>query len=111
MEIARSGNFNLSLRFKMHVKDPNDLAPFIDIMYFQEVTGAPAPGDPYLAGLTLFDIANRNCDWTVADIDAFAEVVASDRGQAWLRTQFDELSELIRTVKAPLPENLHGLFE
>ena len=72
IEMARKGNFNLSLGFKMHVKDPNDLAPLIDIVYFQEVTGAPAPGDPYLSGLTLFDIGSKNCDWTVADIDAFA---------------------------------------
>lgn len=111
MEMARQGNFNLSLGFAASVKEPSDLAPLIDILYYHDKEGEPPPGEPYYSGLTYLDVTNNNCDWSMEDIQALAEHVASDRGQAWLRAQFDEMAELIRTVKAPLPESLHGLFD
>lgn len=111
LEMARNGNFNLSLGFAMNIKGLNDLAPLIDIAFYRDKEGEPAPGEPYLSNLTYLDVSKGDCDWSAEDIQALAEFVASDRVQAWLRTQFDELSELMRAVKAPLPENLRGIFD
>ena len=111
MVVARQGNFNLSLGFAASVKEPSDLAPLIDIVYYHDKAGEPPPGEPYYSGLTYLDVTNNNCGWSMEDVQALAIHVASDRGQVWLRAQFDELAELIRTVKAPLPEGLQGLFD
>ena len=109
--LAREGNLALSLDYATNVKSPNDLAPLIDIVYYEPIEGEPPPGAPRLSGLTLSALETEQCDWSDEDRQAMRDLITGDRARDWLRAQYDELSELIRTVKAPIPENLRGIFE
>lgn len=111
LALARKGDLQLSFAVILEANAPEDLAPLINVICFRPIEGKDGPGDPYPSGLMLSDIGTEKCDWPADDVAFFNNWLASDVAQQWMRNTFDELAELIRTVKAPLPENLHGILE
>lgn len=111
LALARKGDLRLSLGFTMHVQSADDLAPLLNVIYFKPAEGKPGPGEPYPSGLMLSDVGTEKCDWSDEDTAFFSEWLASDAVQQWLRKTYDDLEGLIRTVKAPLPANLHGILD
>lgn len=111
LALASKGELQLSFAFILEANAPEDLAPLINVIYFRPAEGKDGPGDPYPSGLMLSDIGTEKCDWSAEEVAFFNNWLASDVAQQWMRNTFDELTELIRTVKAPLPENLHGILE
>jgi hypothetical protein len=111
LDLARKGNWGLTMAFTLHVKAVEDLAPLLNIIYFKPVAGENGPGEPYPSGRMLSDIGTEKCDWPAEDVAFFNNWLASDVAQQWMLKTHDELAELIRTVKAPLPENLRGILD
>lgn len=111
LALARKGNWALSMGFTLQVESIEDLAPLLNIIYFKPIPGKSGPGEPYPSGLMLSDIGTEKCDWPAEDVIFFKNWLASDVAQQWLQDFWDELAELVRTVKAPLPESLHGILE
>ena len=111
LAMAREGDFRLSMAFTLEAKSVDDLAPMLNVAYFKPIAGKAGPGEPYPSGLMLSDIETDKCDWAAEDVAFFKEWLASDVAQRWMQNVYDELAELIRTVKTPLPESLHGILE
>ena len=111
LDIARKGDFSLSLAFKVSVTSRADITPLVNIVYFEPRAGVPEPGKPYLSGLMLSDIGTSKCDWSVEDVAAFEEWLQGEQNKQWMQRTFDELRELIRTIKPPLPDSLKGIGE
>ena len=111
LALAREGNLALSMGFTLQVKSVEDLAPLLNVVYFKPIEGRRGPGEPYPSGLMLSDIGTKKCDWPAEDVTFFNDWLASDVAQQWLQNYLEELSELIRTVKAPLPKSLHGIMD
>ena len=111
LALARQGNLALSMAFILEAKSAEDIAPLVNVIYFQSIEGKEGPGEPYPSGLMLPDIGTVKCDWSADDVAFFNNWLASDVVERWLQNAFDELAELVRTVKAPLPKNLHGILE
>ena len=111
LQLARDGNFQLTVGFTLQIESADDIAPLINITYFNAEEGKDGPGVPYLSGLMVSDIGTEKCDWPVEDVVFFKQWLRSEAAKKWLRNVFDELTELIRTVKAPLPENLRGILD
>lgn len=111
LALARQGNWALSIAFILEAKTAEDIAPLVNVIYFRPIDGKAGPGEPYLSGLKLPDIGTDKCDWSADDVAFFNNWLASDVVKRWLQNAFDELAELVRTVKAPLPKNLHGILE
>ena len=111
LELARQGNWGLTMAFTLEVKSVEDLAPLLNIAYFKPVAGESGPGVPYPSGLMLSDIGTEKCDWPTEDVAFFNTWLASDAVRQWMQNTHDELAELIRTVKAPLPDNLRGILD
>ena len=109
--MAREGDFRLSMAFTLEVQSADDLAPLLNIIYFKPTAGKNGLGEPYPSGFMLSEIETEKCDWSDGDVAFFKEWLTSDIAQQWLRNTYDALAELIRTVKAPLPENLHGILD
>jgi len=108
---VRKGDFGTSMALTMHVRTPEEMASLIGISYYTPIEGEPGPGTAYLSGLMLADIGSEKCDWPDEDVDFFRQWLASDVVQQWLQKTFDEFTELKRTVKITLPENLRGILE
>lgn len=111
LALARQGNLALSMAFILEAKTAEDIAPLVNVIYFRPIVGKAGPGEPYLSGLILPDIGTDKCAWSADDVAFFNNWLASDVVKRWLQNAFDELAELVRTVKAPLPKNLHGILE
>lgn len=111
LAIARQGDFALSARFTMTVKTPDDLAPFINIIYYRPVENRSSPGEPYVSDLFLSDIGTKRCNWSDEDVNAFRVWIQSSQAQDWMHRTFEELSKYIRAVKSSLPENLRGILD
>jgi len=109
--LVREGDFGTAMTMTLHMRSPEDLAPLLNIAYFTPVEGKSGPGLPYLSKLMLSDIGTEKCDWSAEDVDFFQEWLASDVAQQWLQNTFDELTELVRTTKVNVPENLHGILD
>ena len=111
LALARQGNLALSMAFILEAKSAEDIAPLVNVIYFQSIEGKEGPGEPYPSGLMLPDIGTVKCDWSADDVAFFNNWLASDVVERWLQNAFDELDELIRTVQAPLPEALRGIMD
>jgi hypothetical protein len=111
LALARQGNFPLSMAFVLEAESAEDIAPLVNVIYFRPIQGKAGPGEPYPSGLMLPDVGTDKCDWSADDVAFFKNWLASDVVKRWLQNTFDELAELVRTVKAPLPKNLHGILE
>lgn len=111
LTLARQGNLALTMASILEAKTAEDIAPLVNVIYFRPIEGKAGPGEPYLSGLILPDIGTDKCDWSADDVAFFNNWLASDVVKRWLQNAFDELAELVRTVKAPLPKNLHGILE
>lgn len=111
LDMARSGNFSLSMGFLMGVKEPKDMAPLINVVYFEPGEGVPEPGKPKLSGLSLSDIGTEKCNWSKEDIKAFESWAATEAQQAWILNAYEELRKIIHSVPPQLPDNLKGLFD
>jgi len=111
LDLARKGNFGLSLAFKLEAKSASDMGPLVNVVYYRPLEGKNGPGEPYPSGLMLSDIGTEKCDWSAEDVAFFSNWLASGVVQQWMLKIHDELAELIRTVKAPLPENLRGILD
>lgn len=111
LDLARKGNWGLTMAFTTQVESIEDMAPLLNVIYFSPIENKKGPGEPYPSGLMLSDIGTEKCDWPAEDVAFFNNWLASDVAQQWQRNTFDELAELIRTVQAPLPETLHGILE
>lgn len=109
--LARRGNLALSMAFTLQVESAEDMAPLVNVIYYRPIDGKEGPGEPYPSGLMLSDIGTEKCDWLADDVAFFNNWLASDVVKRWLQNAYDELAELVRTVRAPLPENLHGILE
>ena len=107
---VRKGDFGTSMALSMHVRSPEDMAPLIGIAYYKPIEGEPGPGEAYLSGLMLADIGSEKCDWSDEDVDFFQKWRATPVIQQWLQKTFDEFTELKRTVKITLPDNLRGIL-
>lgn len=103
---VREGHLGAAMTMTLHMRFPEDLAPLLNIAYFNPVEGQSGPGLPYLSELMLADIGTEKCGWPTEDVAFFQEWLASDVAQQWLQNTFDELTELIRTVKIKVPEKL-----
>lgn len=108
--LVREGNFGPNMTILLHAKSPADLAPLLNIAYFTPMEEESGPGVPYLSELMLADIGVDKCGWPDGDVEFFRKWLASEVAQQWLKNTFNELSELMRTVKLKLPENLHGIM-
>ena len=111
LELARKGNFQLSMGFVMGIREPMDLAPLISIVYFTPGAGVPEPGAPSLSGLALSDVGTEKCDWSKEDVEAFLAWTHNEDNLAWQRKVFDEIQMLIHHVPPPLPDNLKGILD
>ncbi len=111
LALARKGNLALSMAFILEVKSAQDLLPLINVIYFKPIDGANGKGEPYPSGLMLSDIGTEKCDWPAEDVAFFNQWLASDIAKRWQQDLFDELAKLIRTVKPPLPDTLHGILD
>jgi len=109
-ELAKQGDFNLKLFFPSGVRKPADMAPLICIVYFHPGETDTVPGESYLSGLMLSDIGTNKCDWSQEDISAFNTWLETPRSQAFLKQGYDELHQILATVKAKLPESLQGVL-
>ena len=110
LQLARAGNFKLSMGFALAVESADDIAPLLNIAYYNAEEGKDGPGVPYLSDLVVSDIGTEKCDWPDEEVAFFNQWLKSAPIQAWLQNVFNELTELIHTVKAPIPENLHGII-
>jgi len=108
---VRKNDFGTSMAITMHISSPEDMAPLIGLAYYSPIEGETGPGTPYLSGLMLADIGSEKCDWPAEDVAFFQKWLAADVAQQWLQKTFDEVTELNRTVKKTIPENLHGILE
>lgn len=111
LALARQGNLALSMAFILEARSAEDIAPLVNVIYFRPIEGKAGPGGPYPSGLMLPDIGTDKCDWSADDVAFFNHWLASDVVKRWLQNALDELAELVRTVKAPLPEALHGIMD
>lgn len=109
--LVREGDLGTVMTMTLHMRSPEDLAPLLNIAYFNPVEGQSGPGLPYLSELMLSDIGTEKCNWPSEDVAFFQTWLASDVAQQWLQNTFDELTELIHSVKTKLPENLHGILD
>jgi hypothetical protein len=111
LALARQGNLALSMAFILEARDAEDIAPLVNIVYYRPIDGEEGLGEPYPSDLMLPDIGTEKCDWPAEDVAFFNNWLASDVVRQWQQNAFEELAELIRTVKAPLPEALHGIMD
>jgi len=111
LELARQGNFQLTIGVIMGLNGPDDLDALINVVYFRPVEGAPGPGEPYVSGLMLSQIGTEECDWPAEDLTAFRAWRESEANQKWQQGVYDELTKIIHTVPPPIPDNLKGILE
>lgn len=111
LALARKGDWGLTMAFTLEAHAPEDLAPLINIIYFKPSEGKNGLGEPYLSGLMLSDLGTEKCDWPEEDVAFFKHWLASDTVKDWLADYFEKLSELVQTVRPPLPENLKGILD
>lgn len=111
LALARKGNLALSMAFTTEVKSAEDLSPLINVIYFKHIDGVAGPGESYPSGLMLSDVGTEKCDWPAEDVAFFNQWLVSDIAKQWQQNVFDELAELIRTVKPPLPDSLRGIMD
>jgi hypothetical protein len=113
LELARQGNFQLSMGFRLEAREPKDIAPLINLIYYSDnVLDADesVPGEPYFSNLMAADVGTEKCEWSKVDQEAFIDWFHSDVVRPWLLEIYTELAELIRTVKPPLPDALRGIM-
>lgn len=109
--LVREGDLGTAMTMTLHMRSPEDMAPLLNIANFTPVEGKSGPGLPYLSELMLADIGTEKCGWPAEDVVFFQKWLESDVAQQWLQNTFAELTELIRTVKIKVPENLHGIMD
>ena len=111
LDLARKGNFQLTIGVIMGITCPDDLDPLINVVYFRTVEGTTGRGEPYVSGLMLSQIGTADCDWSAEDLSAFRAWLELDSSRKWKRGVYDELQEIVRTVAPPIPDNLKGIFD